>query len=108
MSDTKVITQKVRFSYANVFEPKTIMGGTDEKYSVSILIDKDDKKTLKAIKKAIEAALEDGKTKLGKNPKNLKLPLRDGDDEREQAIRQAVIKRWKWGDHKTCRDHHSS
>ena len=45
---TKVVTGKVRFSYAHVWEPASINGG-DEKYSVSILIPKSDKKTLKAI-----------------------------------------------------------
>ena len=36
---TKVITGITRLSYANVWEPKSINGGT-EKYSVSIIIPK--------------------------------------------------------------------
>ena len=44
-NETKVITGKVRFSYANVFEPRKNDDGT-EKYSVSLLIDKDDTKTI--------------------------------------------------------------
>lgn len=81
---TKVITDTVRFSYAHVWEPASINGG-DEKYSVSILIPKSDKKTLARIEKAIEAAKEAGKASKfgGKIPANLKLPLRDGDVERE-------------------------
>lgn len=80
---TKVITGKARFSYANVWEPKSI-NGSEEKYSVSILIPKEDKKTINAIKKAIEAAKQAGISKFGgKLPANLKLPLRDGDVERE-------------------------
>ncbi|MPM96092.1 hypothetical protein SDC9_143249 [bioreactor metagenome] len=79
---TKVITGKVRFSYANVWEPKSINGG-DEKYSVSLIISKDDTKTINEIKAAIEAAKQEGKTKFGgKIPANLKLPLRDGDIDR--------------------------
>jgi len=79
---TKVITGKVRFSYANVWEPKSINGG-DEKYSVSLIISKDDTKTINEIKAAIEVAKQDGKTKFGgKIPGNLKLPLRDGDIDR--------------------------
>lgn len=79
---TKVITGKVRFSYANVWEPKSINGG-DEKYSVSLIISKDDTKTINEIKAAIEAAKQDGKAKFGgKIPANLKLPLRDGDIDR--------------------------
>jgi len=41
---TKVVTGKVRFSYANVWQPKSIKGG-EEKYSVSIIIPKTEKKT---------------------------------------------------------------
>ena len=72
-----------RISFANIWEPKAINGG-DEKYSVSCLIPKSDKKTLARIQKAVEAAKEDGKTRKwsGKIPPNLKLPLRDGDIDR--------------------------
>lgn len=83
---TKVITGKVRFSYAHVFEPVPVSEGSeDKKYSVSIIISKDDKATLKKIENAIEAAKQAGAAKWGgKIPKNLKLPLRDGDLEREE------------------------
>lgn len=78
-SATKVVIP-CRISFANIWEPKAINGG-DEKYSVSCLIPKSDKKTLARIQKAVEAAKEDGKTRKwsGKIPPNLKLPLRDGD-----------------------------
>jgi len=79
---TKVVTGKVRFSYANVWEPKSINGG-DEKYSVSLIIPKSDKKTIADIKAAIEQAKQDGKGKFGgKVPASLKLPLRDGEVDR--------------------------
>ncbi len=79
---TKVITGKVRMSYANVFEPKSINGG-DAKFSVSLIIPKSDKSTLEKINAAIELAKEEGLTKLGgKIPANLKTPLRDGDIDR--------------------------
>lgn len=79
---TKVITGKVRFSFANVWEPKSINGG-DEKYSVSLIIPKSDKKTIADIKAAIEQAKKEGLSKFGgKAPANLKLPLRDGDVDR--------------------------
>jgi hypothetical protein len=84
MSNTKVITGKVQFSYANVFEPRAAQEGAEPKYSVAVLIDKQDTKTIEKIEKAIEAATELGKAKFGnKIPKNLKTPLRDGDEERE-------------------------
>ena len=83
MSSTKVITGKVRFSYAHVFEPSAINEGDDKKYSVSILIPKKDLETLAKIKNATEAAKQEGKGKWnGKIPTVLKLPLRDGDAER--------------------------
>lgn len=79
---TKVITGKVRFSYLNAWEPKSINGG-DEKYSVSLIISKEDTTTINEIKAAIEVAKQDGKAKFGgKIPANLKLPLRDGDIDR--------------------------
>lgn len=84
MADTKVKTGKVRFSYAHVFEPTSMQEGQDKKYSVSILIPKTDTATITRIKAAIEEAKELGKGKWNNViPKNLKTPLRDGDEERE-------------------------
>ncbi len=79
---TNVVTGKVRFSYANVWEPRSI-NDSDPKYSVSLIIPKDDTKTINKIKAAIEAAKQEGASKLGKKiPANLKTPLRDGDVDR--------------------------
>lgn len=81
---TKVITGEVRFSYLTVFEAKAIEEGQTPKYSVALLIPKSDKKTLKKIKDAVEAAKIAGQASKfnGKIPANLKTPLRDGDAER--------------------------
>ena len=86
---TKVITGKVRLSYVNIFKARTFTEGADAKYSICILIDKKDKKTLAKINAAIEAAKEFGKSKCwnGTIPKNLKLPLRDG-EEREDEVEE--------------------
>lgn len=82
-SDSKVITGKVRFSYVHIFKPYAVNEGQEPKYSVCLLIPKSDKKTLKAIEKAVNAAKEAGKSKWGGQiPSNLKTPLRDGDVER--------------------------
>lgn len=71
-----------RISFCNLFEARSI-NGSDPKFSCSLIIDKDDKKTLLAIHNAVEAAKENGKSKWsGKIPGNLKLPLRDGDIDR--------------------------
>jgi len=80
----KVVTGQVRFSYVNVFKPRAVEEGEREKYSVAILIDKSDTKTIKKCERAIAAALEQGTAKFGgKVPKNYKNPLRDGDEDRE-------------------------
>jgi hypothetical protein len=81
---TKVITGKVRFSYVNIFKSRAFQAGQDAKYSVCLLIPKEDKATIKKIKAAIEEAVQEGIGSKwgGKKPANLKLPLRDGDDER--------------------------
>ena len=77
-----LVTGKVRLSYEHIWEPASI-NGSDEKYSVSLIIPKSDTKTVKAIQDAIEQAKQDGKAKFGgRIPANLKLPLRDGDIER--------------------------
>ncbi|MBF0965649.1 MAG: DUF2815 family protein [Atopobium sp.] len=84
MASTKVVTGKVRFSYVNIFKSRSFNGG-DEKFSVCLLIDKEDKATLRKINAATEAAIQEGISSKwnGKKPANLKLPLRDGDIDRE-------------------------
>ena len=84
--NTKVITGKVRLSYANVWEPASINGG-EEKYSVSLIIPKSDTTTIGAIQAAVDAAIEAGIGKFGgkkPNKASIKLPLRDGDIERPE------------------------
>lgn len=81
---TKVVTGLVRFSYVNIFKSRSFHEGQDAKYSICLLIPKEDKATIKKIKAAIEEAIQDGVSSKwgGKKPSNLKLPLRDGDEER--------------------------
>ena len=85
-NSTKVVTGKVRFCYVNVFEPTALNDGDTPKYNICILIPKSDTKTLEAIRNAVEAAKTAGKSKIadknGKIPSTIKLPLRDGDEER--------------------------
>lgn len=82
---TKVVTGTVRFSYFNGWEPVSI-NGSKPKYSVSVLIPKSDETTVRKVNEAINAAIEEGIAKFGgKKPNNatIKLPLRDGDLERD-------------------------
>ena len=86
----KVITGKrTVFSYLTVNEPKTPLGGGTPKYSVSLIIPKSDTVTVEKIKAAIQAAYDEGQSKLKGSSKvvpaleDLKTPLRDGDKERK-------------------------
>ena len=84
---TKVVTgPNIRFSYANVFEPRSMEEGGKAKYSASLLIPKTDTKTVNDVKAAIKEAFEAGVSAKfgGKRPVDgtWKNPLRDGDAER--------------------------
>ena len=84
----KVITgPDTRWSYANVWEAKSINGGTP-KFSVSLIIPKSDTRTVAKVKAAIAAAYHEGEAKLKGSGKTvpplstIKTPMRDGDAER--------------------------
>ena len=87
LSNTQVRIGEVRFSYACVFEPRANTNG-DPKYSCAILIPKDNTDAVQLVRDAIAAAQELGKTSKwgGKIPKPCKIPLRDGDEERDDPI----------------------
>ena len=92
INPTKVITGKdTRWSYCNVWDAKSINGGTP-KFSVSLIIPKSDEATVRKIKAAIDAAYHDGESKLRGNGKAvpplvaIKNPLRDGDTERPDDL----------------------
>ena len=87
----KVITgPQTRWSFVHVWEPVKV--GDDDnaklKYSISLIIPKDDTRTLKAIEKAMQAAYDEGIDKLKSNGrpapsfKAVKKPLHDGDVDR--------------------------
>lgn len=86
-SPTKCVIGEVRFSYLNVNQPKSINNGP-ARYSASIIISKDNVKAINAVKRAINAAYEEGAAKLKGNGKSvpaldsIRTPLRDGDKEK--------------------------
>lgn len=89
---TKVVTgPKTRFSYANVWEPRKFKGDR-AKYSICLIIPKEDGEPLSKVEKAIAEAYRQGQEKLTVNGKtaalsSLTLPLRDGDmDKREDSV----------------------
>jgi len=80
----KVVTGKVRFSYAHVFQPASSIEGGTPKYSVSIIIPKSDKDTIARLTKAFEDTKAAASAYFGGAvPKNLKGGLRDGDAEKD-------------------------
>ena len=87
VNPTKVITGICTFSYLNCWEPKAIEGGKP-KFSVSLVIPKHDTRTVERIRAAIQAAYEEGSSKLKGNGKSvpalssIRTPLRDGDKDR--------------------------
>jgi len=83
---TQITTGKVRFSFCNLFEPRSIDDGP-AKYSVTLLIPKSDKATLAKIKAATEAAkVAYVQRKSGKKPPaQLKTTLHDGDGTRPNS-----------------------
>jgi hypothetical protein len=82
-SATRVVTGKVRLSYVHIFEPYTNDPEKEARYSVTILIPKSDKATMKKILDAEAAAKEEGKASKfgGKIPSNLASIIHDGDEE---------------------------
>lgn len=83
-ASTQMTTGKVRFSYAHVFQPYAAQEGQPPKYSVTLLIPKSDKDTLKKIDAAIAAAKAAfAESHKGKPlPANCKTTLHDGDGQR--------------------------
>lgn len=66
---TKCVIGEVRFSYLNANQPKSINNGP-ARYSVSIIISKDNVKAINEVKRAIKAAYEEGAAKLKGNGKS--------------------------------------
>jgi hypothetical protein len=88
----KVVTGKARLSYCNIFEARASQEGGDAKYSVSVLIPKSDVATIAAINKAVQATIDEGKaSKFGGKIAGLKMPLRDGDTEKDD---EAYVGHW--------------
>lgn len=81
MTNTRVVTGEVRFSYVNLLKPRESQFGGDPKYSVTVLIPKSDIATKQAIDNAIAAAIEFGRTSKwgGVVPPNVPTPVHDGD-----------------------------
>lgn len=84
---TKIVTGKVRFSFVNIWEAKEPQGGGDPKYSITLLIPKNDTATLEKIKAAMAEARENFVKKNGASSMPVKPnhTLHDGDGVRDNG-----------------------
>lgn len=73
---SQVKTKLVRFIYCHLAEPHAFAEGQDAKYSVNVLIDKDDKETLARILKGYQEAVQDGVEDYGASFKAKATPLK--------------------------------
>lgn len=91
MNENEIIIP-CRLSYAHIWEPASI-NGSEPKYSVCCIIPKADTGTLQRLDAMVKRTIQTGVEKKwgGKVPKKLKLPLRDGDEERESPEYAGVM-----------------
>lgn len=77
----KVLTGECRLSYVNVVTPRAAQQGGEPKYSVTLLIPKNDVATKADIDASMQAAAQDAMSKVwnGVRPPNLRVPIYDGD-----------------------------
>lgn len=72
----RVKTGLVRFTFVHLAEPYSYNDAPNPKYSLSILIDKEDHKTLELIKKNYQEAMQEGIEKYGQMFANKATPLK--------------------------------
>lgn len=92
---TQVLTPEFRASFVSVFAPKAVLGSNEQKYSITMLFNKKDKKVMEGLEKmkaAVKAVLVD---KFGpdqaKWPKNLRLPFRKGEEKDYEGYGPDVV-----------------
>lgn len=71
----KIQIKNVRISFPSIFK-RSVFNGEEGKYEATVLIPKEDKKTIKMLEKAIADAQAEAKIKVAKD----KICLKDGDD----------------------------
>lgn len=78
---SKVVTNKVRFSYVNLMTPRVDPNSGKSKYSTTILLPKSDIATKQAIDVAIQNAIQEGAKGAWKGviPPQVSSPIHDGD-----------------------------
>lgn len=79
--ETHAVTGKVRLIHCNLASPRVSKASGEPRYSVTLLIPKDDLETKALLDQAMEAAILDGVIRLWNGrPEKIQLPLWDGDE----------------------------
>ena len=80
----KVLTGEVRLSYLTVITPRAAQPGEEAKYSVRLMVPKNDAATKADIDASIHAAIQTAMTTVwdGKQPPKMNIPIYDGDGEK--------------------------
>lgn len=77
----RIITGIVQLSFSHIWEPISFHSEAP-KYRTTVIVRKDDVKTLTAIRKAIDEAIAEGREKYGEDfqlEEGIRIPLKDGD-----------------------------
>lgn len=75
-----ITTGRVRASFVHIFQPAVPQGGGEPKYSITLLIPKEDSVTLNRIYAEIEKVKQEGVQKFGGSvPPVCRIPIYDGD-----------------------------
>ena len=84
MANNKLITKELQCSFPHLFEAYAPVEGAKAKYTVTLLIDKNDTQTIAQVNQCIDAAIEQGVSKVfgGKTPSksSIRPVLKDGDE----------------------------
>lgn len=84
METTKINVGPVRLSYPHLFTPQAVEGSISKNYSVCLLIPKNDTELINKLKQAMIASIPESAKNAGKLKPGYRLPLRDGDTEKQQ------------------------
>ena len=91
VKDTTVYVQG-RISYEHLMQPYASENDQEKAYSCCVIIDRDDKESVKALRQAVEAAKKGVASKWGgKEPRKLTVPLRDGDEKEAEEFHGKVF-----------------
>ena len=95
---TKIVTGKLRLSYAHLFTPESDQNGGEPVYSVKLLIPKSDKATYQKLMEAIREAREAFCAKNGANalPPKPAHTIHDGDQMKDDGSERAPEEKGCW------------